>query len=489
MSEINDQNEPPVQDTSSEELKRGFSGFMDGLKNFLKEIFDIRGKTDKDAAKESIKDDIPFKGHTAWIMVCSILIASVGLNANSSPVIIGAMLISPLMGPILGIGLSIAVNDIDTLRRALVNFGVMVFLSVLTAFLFFRFFPLREESSELLARTAPDIRDVLIAFFGGLALIIARTKKGTIASVIFGVAISTALMPPLCTAGWGLAIGKFKFFWGAMYLFTINTIFIALATYLILKLLRFRMERYANSTKRKRIAQLVSLTALLVMIPAVWTFYNVFQQSLFMKDANKFIKEDIQKTVLPQGGVFLNSLTEINYRRDSISTIKLFFMGDDAVPDYIESTWRQKKETYENIKNVHLDIEDGVANESFDNMKYLQELYDTKTNQLADRESRIKVLEDEVNKLVSEKAKSIPLNDWAKEAEINYTSLKELGFYYHIKSNFQRLDTIPVFTVSWKSDTDEATRASDLAKLNKWLALKIQSTKFDIKEEPSENIN
>ena len=156
-----------------------------------------------------IIDDIPFKGHTAWILVCSILVASVGLNANSAPVIIGAMLISPLMGPILGIGLSIAINDIDTLRRALINFAVMVFLSVLTAYLFFEIFPLREESSELLARTSPDIRDVLIAFFGGLALIIARTKKGTIASVIFGVAIATALMPPLCTAGFGLAISKY----------------------------------------------------------------------------------------------------------------------------------------------------------------------------------------------------------------------------------------------------------------------------------------
>src|SRR5690606_37524896 len=177
------------------------------------------------------------------------------------------MLISPLMGPILGIGLSLAINDIDTLRRSLKNFAVMVALSVVTAFLFFYLFPLRDESSELLARTAPDIRDVLIAFFGGLALVIARAKKGTIASVIYGVAIATALMPPLCTVGFGLAIGNFNYASGAMYLFTINTIFIALATFLVIKLLRFPMVRYANSQRRRFIARMASIVAILVMIP------------------------------------------------------------------------------------------------------------------------------------------------------------------------------------------------------------------------------
>src|SRR5690606_6910374 len=166
-----------------------------------RDLLDFREDTDRDATLSAIKSDIPFKGATAWILICSIFVASVGLNANSTAVVIGAMLISPLMGPILGIGLSVAINDIDTLRKSLINFGVMIVLSLLTALLFFYSFPLNEETSELLGRVKPDIRDVLIAFFGGLALIIARTKKGTIASVIYGVAIATALMPPLCTAG------------------------------------------------------------------------------------------------------------------------------------------------------------------------------------------------------------------------------------------------------------------------------------------------
>ena len=222
--------------------------------------------------------------------------ASVGLNADSTAVVIGAMLISPLMGPILGIGLALAINDIFTLRKALINFGIMVVLSVLTAFLFFWLFPLSEVTSELFARTRPDIRDVLIAFFGGLALIIARTKRGTIASVIFGVAIATALMPPLCTAGFGLAKGNMTYFLGAMYLFLINTIFIALATFLVLKVLRFPMLHYANSKKRKQISRIASVLAIVVMIPAVWTFLNVLSESNFNRDAKSFI--DLELTLI-----------------------------------------------------------------------------------------------------------------------------------------------------------------------------------------------
>ncbi|MDG1384571.1 MAG: DUF389 domain-containing protein, partial [Flavobacteriaceae bacterium] len=232
-------------------VKEGAKGLWVSLKTFIVELLDFRHDTDREATIAAIKADIPFKGATAWILICSIFVASVGLNANSTAVVIGAMLISPLMGPILGIGLSIAINDIDTLRKSLINLATMLVLSLLTAFLFFYLFPLSQDNSELLGRVKPDIRDVLIAFFGGLALIIARTKKGTVASVIFGVAIATALMPPLCTAGYGLSQGNFDYFFGAMYLFTINTIFIALATFIVLKILRFPMLRYANSQRRK----------------------------------------------------------------------------------------------------------------------------------------------------------------------------------------------------------------------------------------------
>ena len=212
-------------EASKKAVKKDAQGLWKSIKIFFSDLLDFREDTDKEATLIAIKGDISFKGATSWILICSIFVASVGLNANSTAVVIGAMLISPLMGPILGVGLSLAINDVDTLKRSLTNLFIMIILSLLTAFLFFKFFPLSEDTSELLGRVKPDIRDVLIAFFGGLALIIARTKRGTIASAIFGVAIATALMPPLCTAGYGLAKGNFPYFFGAMYLFTINTIY------------------------------------------------------------------------------------------------------------------------------------------------------------------------------------------------------------------------------------------------------------------------
>ena len=188
---------------------------------YLVQLFDISKDTDYAATLEAVRQDIPFRGATAWVLICSIFIACIGLNTDATAVVIGAMLIAPLMGPVLGIGVGLAINDLDMIKSATQNFIVMVLLSAVTATVFFLFFPLQQESSELLARTRPDIRDVFIAFFGGAALAIARTKKGTIASVIFGVAIATALMPPLCTIGYGIAVGNFGYALGALYLFLI----------------------------------------------------------------------------------------------------------------------------------------------------------------------------------------------------------------------------------------------------------------------------
>ncbi|NNK73749.1 MAG: DUF389 domain-containing protein, partial [Flavobacteriaceae bacterium] len=358
FSEEEEINDERVEETK-QAIREDAKGLFESTKIFLKEIFSFRKDTDRDATIDAIKADIPFKGATAWILICSIFVASVGLNANSTAVVIGAMLISPLMGPILGIGMSIAINDIDTLRKSLINFAVMVVLSVLTAYLFFELFPLSEDSSELLGRTRPDIRDVLIAFFGGLALIIARTKKGTIASVIFGVAIATALMPPLCTVGYGLAKGAepgitegstgYTYALGAMYLFTINTIFIALATFLVLKVLRFSMLKYANSKKRKFIARMATLVALVIMIPAIWTFLNVYKESKQRNEISRFITNEIK------GNESLELLRyEVDYKNKEIL---LSFLNE--ITDPTKNDLKNEIETnadYPNIRDYELKI-------------------------------------------------------------------------------------------------------------------------------------
>lgn len=471
----------PNQD-SGEEVKKDFKGLLGSVRKFLSELLEIRTNTDAVATKESIIADIPFKGHTSWILICSIFIASIGLNANSTAVVIGAMLISPLMGPILGMGLSLAINDIDTLRRSIKNFAVMVVLSVITAFLFFYLFPLRDESSELLARTKPDIRDVLIAFFGGLALVIARAKKGTIASVIFGVAIATALMPPLCTVGFGLAIGKPLYALGAMYLFTINTIFIGLATFLVIKFLRFPMVRYANSQRRRFIARVASITGILVMIPAGFTFYQVFQESLFKKQAQEFLKETIEVYQFNTSGRYVDNLTKIEYVDDGTSFIELVCMGDELIPENIINTWRVQKNEHSRLKDAEFRILQGGKDDSEEKFNYVSELYEKNKAELLNKDEQIQLLEEEVAILTKNIGKQIPFRTISAEAKANYENILELGFSYQMQTDFNKLDTIPVFEVKWKEGLKRNQKDSDAKKMTTWLKLRLQDTTLVVKE-------
>jgi len=222
-----------------------------------------------DKILEEIKKGIIFKGTNLWILIFAIVVASVGLNMNSTAVIIGAMLISPLMGPINGIGFSIATYNFALLRESLKNFGYAVGISLIASTGYFLLTPISSAHSELLARTYPTIYDVLIALFGGFAGIVAISSRNK-GNVIPGVAIATALMPPLCTAGYGLATLQFNFFYGAFYLFTINTVFIAIASMLVSKLLKFPISNIIDPSKKKRINRLIYLIIFLVFIPSIY---------------------------------------------------------------------------------------------------------------------------------------------------------------------------------------------------------------------------
>jgi len=485
---LNQDNITPTEEpTQSEEaVKKDAKGLWESLRRFMRELLDIRENTDQEATKEAIIADIPFKGHTSWILICSIFIASIGLNANSTAVVIGAMLISPLMGPILGLGMSLAINDIDTLRRSLKNFAVMVVLSVLTAYLFFEFFPIQDESSELLARTAPDIRDVLIAFFGGLALVIARAKKGTIASVIFGVAIATALMPPLCTVGFGLAIGNPDYAIGAMYLFTINTIFIALATFLTIKLLKFPMVRYANSAKRRRIARIASIVALLVMIPAGMTFYEAFQASMFKKQANEFVSATIGKYQFTSGGRYLDNFTSIKYNKGEKPMIELVCMGNEIIPANIISSWNtmlKEDDEYKRLSGTELHVIQGSQNEQVDQLKYINELYESQKNQLSSKEEKIAFLEAEVNRLqknVSQQ-KEIPFQDISAEAKANYENLVSLQYDNAVITDFSKTDTLSIFEVKWKEGLNKNKIEAENRRVYEWLKVRLKDTTIQLR--------
>ncbi|WP_304145594.1 DUF389 domain-containing protein [Mesoflavibacter zeaxanthinifaciens] len=457
-------------DQKKEAVKKDAEGLFKSIKTFLQELLDFREDTDRDATIEAIKNDIPFKGATAWILVCSIFVASIGLNANSTAVVIGAMLISPLMGPILGVGLSIAINDIDTLKRSLINLAIMIVLSLLTAFLFFRFFPLSEDTSELLGRVQPDIRDVLIAFFGGLALIIARTKRGTIASVIFGVAIATALMPPLCTAGYGLAKGNWKYFGQAMYLFTINTIFIALATFLVLKILRFPMLKYANSAKRKRIARIASLVAIIVMIPAMFTFLSVLEESQFEVNAKQFIDKELD--ALPNAN-YIKKYATPNFKPSGVSNIELTTFGADVISDETIRVLEQRLKDYPYLNNTKLLINQ-TKNRQVNNLEYMEELRTRDSLDLLTQQQKITILENKVRQLSVLEKDQIPFKSLTEEININYENVEEIAYSKVVKSNFKTIDTLSVFEVKWNDSLVNNNQAEkEKAKLYKWLKFKL----------------
>ena len=456
------------------ELKQSAKGLLQILQSFLGELLNIRSDTDMQATKQSIIADVPFKGHTSWILICSIFIASIGLNANSTAVVIGAMLISPLMGPILGLGFSLATNDIDLLNRSLKNFLVMVGLSVLTAFLFFWIFPLRDESSELLARVKPDIRDVLIAFFGGTALVVARARRGTMASVIFGVAIATALMPPLCTVGFGLAIGNWSYALGALYLFLINTIFIAVATFLVIKYLRFPMERYANSARRRMIARFASVLSILVMIPATYTFYGVLQESLFKRDAQSFLRETVESYPFENGGVYRKDFATIEFNKGESSAISVMLLGAASVPDEVISTWQVRLQSYERLRDTRLEIIQSSDREDDPNsMQYVLELYENKKSELSSKDRQIQLLESEIIRLKKTMSLSIPFNQISAELVAAFPEVSKIGYAARIQTDFTSQDTLPVFEIKYIPSLSSTSKATLSPRIENWLKTRL----------------
>lgn len=251
-------------------------------------------KTDETATVEQISDGVTFRGANLWVLIFAIFIACLGLNLNSTAVIIGAMLISPLMGPIIGMGLAVGRADLELLKRSLTNYGVSTVISVLTAALYFQLTPLTEAQSELLARTSPTLYDVLIALFGGAAGILALSTGGK-GNVIPGVAIATALMPPLCTAGYGLAMGEWSFFFGACYLFFINTVFIALATYLGVRLLQFKPKQFVDKARLAVVNRYIAVIVVVTMLPAVYMTTQIIRQSVLENHVKQFVKHELNQ--------------------------------------------------------------------------------------------------------------------------------------------------------------------------------------------------
>ena len=265
---------------------------MNKVSYFFKSLVNMRDHVDADAAAANIRKGIYFRGPNVFILACAIIIASVGLNLNSIPVIIGAMLISPVMGPILGFGLGLGTNDTALVKDALKNFLVMVVISILASTLFYLLSPLRlEQQTELLARTNPTLYDVFIALFGGFAGMLENSRKEKGGTVIPGVAIATALMPPLCTVGYGISHLDLHFILGAFYLFIINTVFITLATFVTVKYLHFPSVT-ADEARDKRNARWITLILVILLVPSVYSAVRMIQDNNFAINAQKLVMQN-----------------------------------------------------------------------------------------------------------------------------------------------------------------------------------------------------
>ena len=246
----------------------------------------------EDEVVAQISDGVDFHGATLWVLIFAIFIASLGLNVNSTAVIIGAMLISPLMGPIIGMGLAVGIADLKLFKRALTNYLITTVISVVTATIYFTISPITEAQSELLARTSPTLYDVLIALFGGAAGILAIATKSK-NNVIPGVAIATALMPPLCTAGYGFAMGNTSYFFGAFYLYFINTVFIAFTTCIGVRLLHFHRKKFVDREKMKRVNYYIISIVIITMLPASYMTWNIIKQSVTENNVEKFVRDEL----------------------------------------------------------------------------------------------------------------------------------------------------------------------------------------------------
>jgi uncharacterized hydrophobic protein (TIGR00271 family) len=416
---------------------------------------------DYDKIHETIEKDIVFKGTNLWILAFAIIIASVGLNVNSTAVIIGAMLISPLMGPINGMGYSIATYNTLLFRKALKNFSFAVAASLVASTAYFSISPLSTAHSELLARTSPTIYDVIIALFGGMAGIVAISSKHK-GNVIPGVAIATALMPPLCTAGYGLATFQLNYFLGALFLFTINTVFIAISSVIISQILKFPIRTIVNPERKKRINQWISFVILLVTIPSIYFGYNLVKQEKFMDRAKKYIA-----TVSITDDNYLLK-NEINPQKNTIS---LVYGG-------VSLTKEQKKKIREKALEFSLD----TSKIEFRQGLAINKLTDTSTevDNLSLEMKQLKLLlQEKEHELATLNHRNKIGREILSELKILYPHLNKCYFSDAVSTNDSLVNSNDLKVVILISENGKIPK-SDQKKIEDWLKSRLKSENIKV---------
>lgn len=415
------------------------------MNNFLKNLFNLHiGEDDNNRTLENVKNNISFTGANLWILACAIIVASIGLNVNSTAVIIGAMLISPLMGPIVASGFALGVYDFDLLKRALRNLLIATLAGLVVSALYFFLSPFKEVKSEILARTSPNIYDILIAFFGGLVgtIAITRVEKG---NPIPGVAIATALMPPLCTAGYGLATWQLNFFLGAFFLYCINCVFICIATFVIVKFLKYPAKTQVDVRHQKQIRYGITVIIFLMLLPSCYFAYALFKQQQFSQAVTAFIDKEFAE----KGNTIIYKKTHHNSRPRKI---ELAFLSREFSNEELNS-YNEKLKEYgipntilvirqsSNMQNIKNDILNEVSKAEINNSRNDQRIIELEKKIAADSFDNKKLFQ-EVN-IIFPGIKGLSLSKhnfyftqskWSNYAVLIYLAEKELD-----KSNNQRL--------------------------------------------------
>lgn len=435
--------------------------FFGSLRDHIGNIVNLNEHIDTDKASQYIRSNIEFKGPNAYILAFAIVIASVGLNTNSIPVIIGAMLVSPLMGPIFGIGYGLGTNDTSFIKTAFKNLLVMVVISILASSIYFLVSPLElENPTELLARTNPTIYDVLIALFGGFAGIIeiSRKDKGT---VISGVAIATALMPPLCTAGFGLASGSLKYFAGAMYLFFINSIFIAIATFLTVKYLKFPMATFTDPARKKRVSRWVAILTVVIIIPSVYSAVIMIRENNFSHTAKEFISENKELT---RSYIYDYDI----YSHSKPPKLELYIAGDALSQEEMSALYRSAHKY--GLTDDQLIITQRAAtdqNEMTDRVA-IQSIYERSDQEIQKREQ---IISDMRKELQAYQAKELPYEQITNELMAQYPSLSDVTLtrgYSISTDSLGRTEEIIIILKAGRSISQE-----NMEKLRKWLTVRL----------------
>lgn len=432
--------------------------------DFFVRNFDIRQEKEDDRETiESIKRGVEFKGTNLWVLIFATFIASLGLNMNSTAVIIGAMLISPLMGPIMGFGLGLGTFDFELIKRAFRNFATATVFGIITSTIYFLLTPIDEAQSELLARTQPTVYDVLIAFFGGLAGIVASSTKSK-GNVIPGVAIATALMPPLCTAGFGLASGNLYYFFGALYLYFINTVFISLATFLVVRLLKYPKKVFLDKQREKIVTRYVGLIVFFTIVPSLFLSYNLIRSSYFENRVQTFIAEELN---FPDTQILSKRVTDTSEEK----AVEVVLIGQ-TVPDASIANARAKMPKY-GLKDVRLVVRQGFGQEATDinELKSLlmRDLYKNSEEVLREQTIQLDSLRRRVNAYQSSERLTAEL---LPEMRVLFPSVVEASCSntYILRTDTARADT--VLLVYLRSEAP--LREEEREKIKRWLSARVE---------------